>query len=394
MRKLAGAAILLLAGQAQAEWYETTGQAAIRNGDQAAARAQATEDAVKRALLFAGVSVRSVQQVTDGLLTQDSMQLKSHGEVQQVHLVSERASNGTFEVTIRADIVPGEAACPNVAYKKKLLIAPFKLKVPEQAVIGGLFELGKVSSELFNDKLTELSQSSWTQTLPTPIDAEKLSYHERQAISRQYGARYLLSATLNDVSLGETQGTNWQFWSDADRERFYHLQLSVFDLAEAKLLMQQKYQTSAIWRVRKTTTLDPQYHRFWQTSYGQAAQRVLDAAVLDVEEAIRCEPVVAELLQVRDNQVLLNLGSAHGVEIGDTFTLVHRRELNDNFGQTQPLLAVTDMTVRVTQLSHEAAWAQSVDARLLANVQVGDLAQAAQKVVQDEWVEQESTGQE
>lgn len=389
MHKLTAMMLLLLAGQAKAEWYETTGQAAIRNGDQASARAKATEDAVKRALLFAGVSVRSVQQVTDGLLTQDSMQLKSHGEVQQVHLVSERASNGTFEVTIRADIVPGEAVCPNVAYKKKLLIAPFKLKVPEQAVIGDLFELGKVSSELFNDKLTELSQSSWTHALPAPLDVGRLSYNERHAIARQYGARYVVNATLNDVSLGESSGTNWQFWTDSDRERFYHLQLSVFDLTEARMVLQQKYQTSAIWRVRKTTALDPQYHRFWQSSYGQAAERVLDAAVLDVEEAIRCEPVIAELLQVRENQVLLNLGSLHGVQVGDTFTIVHKRELMDNFHQTQPLLTVTTMTVQVTQLSNEAAWAQSVDGQLLANVQSGDLAQAAKTVAKDEWVEQE-----
>lgn len=389
MQKLTAVMLLLLAGQAKAEWYETTGQAAIRNGDQASARAKATEDAVKRALLFAGVSVRSVQQVTDGLLTQDSMQLKSHGEVQQVHLVSERATNGTFEVTIRADIVPGEAACPNVAYKKKLLIAPFKLKVPEQAVIGDLFELGKVSSELFNDKLTELSQSSWTHAIPAPLDVSRLSYNERNAIARQYGARYVLNATLNDVSLGESDGTNWQFWTDSDRERFYHLQLSVFDLTEARMVLQQKYQTSAMWRVRKTTALDPQYHRFWQSSYGQAAERVLDAAVLDVEEAIRCEPVAAELLQVRENQVLLNLGSLHGVQVGDTFTIVHKRELIDNFRQTQPLLTVTSMTVQVTQLSNEAAWAQSVDGQLLANVQSGDLAQAAKTVVKDEWIEQE-----
>ena len=389
MQKLTAMMLLLLAGQAQAEWYETTGQASIRNGDQASARAKATEDAVKRALLFAGVSVRSVQQVTDGLLTQDSMQLKSHGDVQQVHLVSERATNGTFEVTIRADIVPGEAACPNVAYKKKLLIAPFKLKVPEQAVIGDLFELGKVSSERFNDKLTELSQSSWTHAIPAPLDVSRLSYNERNAIARQYGARYVLNATLNDVSLGESSGTNWQFWTDKDRERFYHLQLSVFDLTEARMVLQQKYQTSAMWRVRKTTALDPQYHRFWQSSYGQAAERVLDAAVLDVEEAIRCEPVVAELLQVRENQVLLNLGSLHGVQVGDTFTIVHKRELIDNFRQTQPLLTVTNMTVQVTQLSNEAAWAQSVDGQLLANVQSGDLAQAAKTVVKDEWVEQE-----
>ncbi len=79
---------------AQAQWYETTGRAPIRQGDEATARAQATEDAVKRALLFAGVSVRSVQQVTDGLLTQESLQVESSGEVQNVQLVTEATRDG------------------------------------------------------------------------------------------------------------------------------------------------------------------------------------------------------------------------------------------------------------------------------------------------------------
>ncbi|MBU1437726.1 MAG: flagella assembly protein FlgT [Gammaproteobacteria bacterium] len=384
MRKIGGLILVILTGAADAQWYETTGQATIRNGDQAAARAQATEDAVKRALLFAGVSIRSVQQVTDGLLTQESTQVKSYGEIQQVQLVTERAHDGVFEVTIRADIFQTEPACPTLSYKKKILITPFKIKLPEQAVVGELFELGKVSSKLFSEKLSEISQSSWPQQLSNPINGQNLSYQERSAVHQQYGARYLLSATLDDVSLGETNGTNWHFWSDADRERYFHLDVALFDLVDERMVFQQKYQTSAIWSVRKSTKLDPQYQRFWRTDYGKAAERILDAAVMDVEEAIRCEPLLADVKQVRQNQVLLGIGSAHGVKIGDSFTLIHRRELTDNFGTPQELLTVTPLVVRVTQLSHETAWAQSANNELLANIQTGDLASVTSKVESEE----------
>ena len=383
MRKLAGLSLILLAGAANAQWYETTGQATIRNGDTAAARAQATEDAVKRALLFAGVSVRSVQQVTDGLLTQESLQVKSYGEIQQVQLVTERETNGIFEVTIRADIFPSEPACPTMAYKKKLLVTPFKLKLPEQAVVGELFELGKVSSKVFSDKLRDISQSSWPQMFANPVTGPVLTHRERQAIQQQYGARYLLSATLDDVSLGGTSGTNWQFWSDADRERYFNLELQLYDLTGERIVFEQQYQTSAVWSVRKSTKLDPQYQRFWQTPYGKAAERILDAAVMDVEEAIRCEPLLADVTQIRAHQVLLNIGAAHGVKIGDTFQLVHRRELNDHFGKAQQLLAVTPLLVTVTQLSQESAWAESVDNELLSNIQVGDIATVAAPVAND-----------
>jgi hypothetical protein len=359
---------------ASAQWYETTGRALIRHGDEASARTQATEDAVKRALLFAGVSIRSVQQVTDGLLTQESLKVESKGEVQNVQLVSESTRDGYFEVTIRADIEPTEAICPTLAYRKKLLITPFRLAIPEQAVVGDLFNIGKVSSKVFSSKLEEVGHSTWPAEYKNPIDVPALNYLERKTLQQQLGVRYVLSASIDDVSLGGTTGTNWTFWTDADRDRYYHLQVHVFDLAEERTVFSQKYQTTALWTHRKTTNLDPSYHRFWETAYGQAAERILNAAAMDVEEAIRCEPLQAEVIQVKQNLVLLSIGKAHGVNVGDTFKLVHRREVPDSFGRIQPLLAVTELTVEITQLSSEAAWAKSVDAELLANIQAGDLA--------------------
>lgn len=368
---------------AQAQWYETTGRAPIRHGDEATARAQATEDAVKRALLFAGVSVRSVQQVTDGLLTQESLQVESSGEVQNVQLVTESTRDGYFEVTIRADIEPAEAVCPTMAYRKKLLITPFHLANPEQAVVGDLFNIGKISGKVFSSKLEEIGHSSWPAAYDNPVDVSALSYLERKALQQQLGARYILTASIDDVSLGGSIGTNWTFWTDADRDRYYHLQVQVFDLAEERTVFSQKYQTTSVWNFRKSTNMDPSYHRFWETTYGQAAERILNAAAMDVEEAIRCEPLQAEVTQVKQNQVLLSIGKAHGAKVGDTFKLVHRREVPDSFGRIQPLLAVTELTVRITQLSSEAAWAESVDAQLLANIQAGDVAMPTGKAVDD-----------
>ncbi len=51
-------------GQANAVWYEATGQAVVRNGDKETARHAATQEALKQAMLFAGASVHSVAKLT------------------------------------------------------------------------------------------------------------------------------------------------------------------------------------------------------------------------------------------------------------------------------------------------------------------------------------------
>ncbi len=88
-------------------------------------------------------------------------------------------------------------------------------------------------------------------------------------------------------------------------------------------------------------------------------------------------------MDVDGPQVLLSIGKAHGVKVGDTFKLVHKREMPDRFGRAQSLLAETNITVKVTQLSSEAAWAGSVDNELLANIQPGDLANPSTPIIDE-----------
>ncbi len=364
----------LFSAYSMADWYEATGQAVLRAGDTATARTLATEDAVRKALLYSGASIRTVQQVTDGLLTQESMFLQTQGEVQNVQIVSETEENGYINVTIRADIYPDQNQCANLQLKKELLISPFFIENREQAIAGQLYELDEASTRVFMQKLEGSSASSLLKLLPQSIRQKELSYADRGALQRTYGGRYLLKASLGDVSLGERVGTNWSFWSDQDRERFYQLQLELSDIQEQKILLSQTYQTSAVWGFNSTTVISPKTQRFWQTDYGKSIERLLNAAAQDVEEALRCETILADITLVQQHKVLLNLGSQQGLKIGDELTILYRRQHKDSFGQLQDQLTVSELKVKITELNHKNAWAESINMDLLANVQVGDAA--------------------
>jgi hypothetical protein len=367
---------------AHAEWFEATGSALIRGGDTASARSEATEDAVKRAMLFAGVSIRSVQQVTNGLLTGEQTEFDSDNEVQQVQIISERIRNGYLEVTIQADIAPDQQQCETLAYRKKVLIAPFKLAEPEQAVVGQLFELGKVSSQQLRQKLSEISQSSWSELLPAAIQVAQLTELERSALQQQFNARYLLTAQLDDISLGNEE-LKLAFWQPSAFQRFYHITLQVHDLNENRQVFSQQYQTQASWQGHSSKMVDPKQQQFWLSDYGKAAERVLNAAAIDIEEAIRCEPIEADIMQVSQHRVLLSLGQMHGVQVGDEFTLVHQQQVPDRHGQLRHLTRVTGLNVKVTQVSHQTAWAEADPSQLLANIQVGDIARVRRQMERD-----------
>ncbi|WP_337880660.1 flagellar assembly protein T N-terminal domain-containing protein [Rheinheimera sp.] len=366
--------LCLLSAPATADWYEATGQAVIRGADRADARAEAVQDAVRKALLYSGASVRSVQQVTDGLLTQETLFLQTQGEVQNVQIISETEEHGYILVTIRADIFPDQKQCSNVRLKKLLMISPFQLSHPEQAITGQLYELGSSSTQLFIQKLQEFSHSSTSKLLPQSIRQTDLSYQDRQALQRQYGSPYLLRARLEDVSLGERVGTNWSFWSDAERERFYRLELELLDIQQQKQLFSQTYQTSAIWDFQDRTVISPHSQRFWRTGYGKSIDRVLNAAAQDIEEVLRCESVQTQVVLVDAERLMLNAGSAQGLKIGDELTVLYRRQHKDSTGQWQDQLTISDLKLKITELSHQSAWAEAVNAAYLANVQVGDLA--------------------
>jgi len=364
----------LLTWPACADWFEATGQAVLRGADRSEARAEAVQDAVRKALLYSGASIRSVQQVTDGLLTQETLFLQTQGEVQNVQIVSETEEHGMLLVTIRADIFPDQKQCSNLKLKKTLLVSPFVLNHPEQATIGGIYEVAQASTKVFLDRLQEISNSSLSKLLPSPVRQNELSYQDRQTLQRQFRSPYLLRAKLVDVSLGEEAGTGWRVWSEAAKERFYRLEMDIVDVQQQKQLFHQTYQTSALWDLDERVILSPNSQQFWRTGYGKSIEKVLNAAAQDVEEVLRCETIMADVLIREPQRLMVNMGSEQGLKLGDELTILYRRQHKDHQGHLQDQLTVSELKVKIIELNYQNAWVEASNAELLANVQVGDAA--------------------
>ena len=130
--------LVFFVGQANAVWYEATGQAVIRNGDKEAARRAATQEALKQAMLFAGASVHSVAKLTNGLLKNEEMTIRSTGEVEQLELVDEIYSGDVLTVSIRADIFPKGKVCAAQGDQKHFATTHFRVRNRAQLTQGNI----------------------------------------------------------------------------------------------------------------------------------------------------------------------------------------------------------------------------------------------------------------
>ena len=205
---------LTLGQTVSAAWFSATGQAAILNGDKTAAKQQATEEAIKQALLFAGASVRSVQQMTNGLLLDDHLEIRSSGEVNTLELIDEVYSDGYVTVSIRADIFSQETQCSAADYTKRLATTYFPIRYGSQAADGQIHKLGAAAAL----KLQEIfSQISTTLTL-SEVEPYTLNWHntdqqiQASKLAQKTDVQYVLAVTIDDISVERNQANAFKFW--------------------------------------------------------------------------------------------------------------------------------------------------------------------------------------
>ena len=143
-----------------AAWYEATGQAVIHQGNKELARQKATQEAIRQALLFAGASVRSVQQMTDGLLEDENLEIRASGEVSRIELISEHYYDDFIEVAIRADIFSQEKQCSASDYKKSIGTSKFHFSAIRQSSNGGLSGLAMPLTQRIQSAFDKYSKYS------------------------------------------------------------------------------------------------------------------------------------------------------------------------------------------------------------------------------------------
>ncbi|WP_445427768.1 flagellar assembly protein T N-terminal domain-containing protein [Alishewanella sp. HL-SH05] len=363
---LFGLAALSQSSSLFANWYEATGQASIERGDLDSARRAAIEDALQRATLFAGAKLESHQQVVQGILQHHSVTLSTSAELRQVQLLSETQSQQQVFITLKAHILPMAKSCA-ANFRNPLLVTQVHLDARQDAIYGQLFELGEHSTRQLSRHLRDFGPGLALQVRDEPIAQSQLTANVADQFFAE-GQQFILFATIQDLSLGAKTS---KFWQSSQRERFFTLEVVLFDTYERRVRYQQEYRTSSFWPDQDNTTPSSHSVAFWRMPYGQKIDQVLRTVAQDIQEQTQCQPLLAQIRQVKQQHIQLGLGSSHGLKVGDQVNLIQvQRD-----PQQAELRRLLDSPVQltITDITPEGAWAASPSQQLLNHIQPGDI---------------------
>lgn len=365
------------------QWYEAKGSASINGKDSAIAKNLAMENALKKALLIAGASVSSVQQVVNGLLTQDELNIRANGVINAFELVEETYSENIVSVTIRADIFAQEQECFSADYKKSILLTRSNLLHREQANIGGIYDIDDLTMKRLSATIKKEGRYLETATLlknKTKFSRLNKSLNDEaikdlvMSLSQIKDTQFVMFSEIHDVSFADEVNNNWQFWQEDQFDRQFDIEIYVYDGSNGELILNKQYSSQAPWTYTKRAQIDLNGSAFWQSGYGSAISHTLNNISTDMDEAMMCQTTKAKIVNVKTNQVTLNIGKRNGVQLGDEFSLLHLNNFIANNGKTYAGFNVSDQKIRVTQVSEYSASAISENGEVLNNIQINDLA--------------------
>ncbi|MFQ3209590.1 MAG: hypothetical protein ACI9VO_001270 [Colwellia sp.] len=374
---------LLCSFSVSSQWYETQGHARTNDTSVEIARTKAIENALKKALLVSGASVSSVQQVVNGLLTKDQINIRASGSVNSIELVDEVHSNNLITVTIRADIFAQDKKCFAVNFKKSLLITRSHLAHREQANIGEIYLIDKAIMRELGTQLNQQSVFTKTSTiLNNKTDFSRLndslqSYkiaQLTQSLSESTDSQYIMFSEITNISFDEQATNNWLFWQQGIYPRNFAINFYLYNGLNGELVWQENYQNTAPWTFTKRIKVDVYGNAFWQSDYGVMVNNIIDKVIKDIDENIMCEPSRGKIIQVQGNQITINLGRDHGLKMGDEFSLLHLTHFTNNSGKSYAGFNVSPYKVKVTKLTRQTATATTPDGSLFGNIQIDDLA--------------------
>jgi hypothetical protein len=369
-------ALMLLFGShpVLAIWFEATGQAIIHDGEKEAARQQATQEAIKQALLFSGASVKSIQSLTNGLLENDRFEIRASGEVNNIELIDEIYHSDYVTVSIRADIFPQEALCSASDYKKNIVTTWYNINKRQQAAVGDLYDFGKVLAEKIQQETQNYGKYSFIHRVEpyylSPLDKEKklIAF----SLARKTNAQYVLFGEILEFGVETLQTSGIVFWKGDQSKRNLELSFSMYDGNTGEIVFQSTQSTSTLWDFDPYQPVDSNSRRLWRSAFGLETEKVIQTVVQSIDESVSCLPTYGQVLNVSGENLVINIGKRNGVKRGDTLTLFQMNQFYDAQNVMHRQYQLHPEEVMVRQVFAETAVVASVTGAPLANIQPND----------------------
>lgn len=368
---------------------EVTGEAPL-SGAISHAREQALQDAMRQASLRAGAQVSSTQLMSQGVVQQDDVQVRSNAQLKNIEVLWEDQAGGLYQVAIRADVTP-QAMCPasTQRYRKAVAVAGFGLARPQQATLGQLQnieqDLPRVLVNTLNNRgAIHALDATRTSLYQDPRRAPSMETAQQRlttsvALATQLGAQYVVSGVVRDLSMMGEAGNDSHRASGADswldllglednnRDRQFVMDVFVHDGLSGAMLFQRSYSAHGAWDRPARERVPFASPHFWQTPYGAEVRELLSGVVDDVDEVLRCQPFMARIVKAKGNRLHIEASAGAGIRPGDKFQVYRtgtfynldlepRTELSDMatevvIKQVQPQFVVAEMKLTAEHLA-------------------------------------------
>lgn len=351
----------------QAAWYEVTGTATIVSSEDSA-RLHALEDAIYKAVNFAGADIGSISTLMPLLETDRQEYLFTNHEVRYILIEDRKVRGNVMQVRARIDLYPSATACHVDQYKKTFLVGNIDVASPQQAVMGQIYDIGDDFAHVVDRQIAQESHS-FVSVGTTNYDIDARNPERIKMIAQDSGAQYIIGGVITDL----TATVDQKLLQDDVINRQFALEMRVYDGKTGNEVFKHNYREVASWPFAKTSQVDTRSARFWASTYGQMLLRVSRNVMLDLESEISCKITLPEVVAKFGNTITMDLGRIHGVKTGDKLQLWHTGAFIDQRGLPRNKVTQSDITLTVTRVYENDAELTIDQPELASSIQIGDV---------------------
>lgn len=379
IRLLSLVVLLIFPFMVVGQWYQGSAQVAVTGFDFDEVRTTAIKRAITNASFQASSYINAEEIVLDGLLQSSKSAIRSEGRLRRVEILSETVRDDMLTVEVQVDFEP-LMDCAGDDYRKSLVIAQMPLLNAAQGANGGMFNIGTHVSKRFEQQLLAQENVAVGQLLNQAFlphnNMQQIDYREAAETARylagEYASQFILFGFIRDVSLFE-QVKDQLIFDDVKLRRNFTMQIYLFDGVRGNILMQKEYHGESDWLFSAHETVDTYNSLFWRSDYGRMMLNTINGAVTDIDDALRCQQSLAQVISKGEHELVINMGNKHGLKARDEFRLMKYRLLVGANGQSLPLLSANEQRFfTVSRVDSQSAVLTSASASLLENSHLFD----------------------
>ncbi|GGP27689.1 flagella assembly protein FlgT middle domain-containing protein [Silvimonas amylolytica] len=243
--------------------------------------------------------------------------------------------------------------CAAMPYKRKVLVTPFWLSQPSQAV--DLRQLQGGMQDIFQQRLSRAGgwlTSASKQEVPFDLlpryDAPVFLPNQVRLLGRQFGTQMVLGGIVHDVS---TEGETYRFTHGTDMRpgerkleadgpiidffgiglkstpslRHADIEVFLFDAISGSLITQRRVQAEVSGEILARDSQPVGSAGFMKTDFGKALGKVADQLVAAMQADAACVPFSARVTRVDNGIAYVDAGALSGIAAGDRFQFFRQK---------------------------------------------------------------------